>query len=650
MTRKDVDKALFQEYAPVFSALTDYLVRFEKDGYDEKTAVHIEGLLTKSEHTPLNDLFDLFNAPGLERSALMLVTLVNFSARAARIVASRFHTPVGSVTPEAVCELFRGVSDIFPLCMSLSADSLLDRVCDGVRLAWSASMTLKPFAARFIADGGIDDDAFLPAPPVDDSGYIALAGNTRAEREIRAAISCRSADLRRIIAVCGEEGSGRRTAVSRTLASVGMEYVMLRTDLRYDRKQIRELALKLALLGAMPVAVQSARTDSDSFIRFVDTLCEEAGTVVAVCEEQTAAIPATTETVLIKTVLPTMDEQVRIWERELHAYRTDETVALSELAGEFSFTAGGIKRALRFARMLASGETLNAADIKNGCCRSVNNDMGSKAVKINCIFGWDDIILPEQSKRLMKTACDQIRYRHQVYDTWGFSGKIAYGKSVSMIFTGPPGTGKTMAAQIIASELGLDIYRISLANVVSKYIGETEKNLDDIFQKAKKSRIVLFFDEADVLFSKRTEVKDSNDKYSNMESAFLLQKIEEYNGVVILATNFIQNFDEAFKRRIKLTIDFPFPDREMRMTLWKKAFPKELPLDHIDYEYLVNRFELSGSNIKNIALHSAFLAAAESSPVVGMKHIVTALKNEYAKSGKAFTKSEAGEYFYYIDG
>ncbi|MBP3855997.1 MAG: ATP-binding protein [Ruminiclostridium sp.] len=218
-----------------------------------------------------------------------------------------------------------------------------------------------------------------------------------------------------------------------------------------------------------------------------------------------------------------------------------------------------------------------------------------------------------------------------------------------MVFTGPPGTGKTMAAQVIAADLGIDIYRVNLANVVSKYIGETEKHLDEIFDKAKKSRTVLFFDEADVLFSKRTEVKDSNDKYSNMEAAFLLQKIEEYNGIVILATNIVQNFDEAFKRRMKLMIEFPFPDRASRAEMWKRAFPEKLPLDELDLDYLVNGFELSGSNIRNIALHSAFLAAAENAESVGMKHVIAALKNEYSKSGKAFTRAEAGEYYYYID-
>ena len=254
-------------------------------------------------------------------------------------------------------------------------------------------------------------------------------------------------------------------------------------------------------------------------------------------------------------------------------------------------------------------------------------------------------MLPVHSKELLQAACDQVRLRHKVFDGWGFGRKMPYGKSVSMIFTGSPGTGKTMAAQIVAKELGMDIYRISLANVVSKYIGETEKNLNEIFDNAKQSHVILFFDEADALFSRRTEVKDSNDKYSNMEAAFLLQKIEEFSGVVILATNLVQNFDEAFKRRMRFIIDFPFPDADRRRELWKRAFPKKAPLGNIDFEFLVSHYELSGSNIRNIALHSAFPAASGTEEPIGMKHIMAALRNEYAKSGKAFTRVEAGEYY-----
>ena len=634
---------VYEAYKPIFSALTDYLVSFEKSGYDKAAADSILKLLSELDDTPLSDI--LRGRSDAEKFALALGTLVNFSRRAAETVYSVFGVCAGSITPEAVCELLYGVTDIFPMCGS---SSVLSRFFDGAEPRYNAVMTLKSFMARFIAEGYIDDDTF-PSEPYYDMHYIELSENTRAENEIKAAVSTKVIDTTRIIAVTGDEGVGRRTAAKQAVEAAGMYPVELSTDVKYNGREMDELATKLFLLDdAVPIAVQSQSTNAETFAKFVGTLAENVGTVIAVCRDNIADLTSA-ETVAVNIGLPSIDEQYRIWENEIRFYKTDNTVDISELAGEFSFAVGGIKKALRFAEMLAKSDTLSAADIKNGCCRSINPDMGSKAVKINCVFGWDDIVLPEHSKKLMKTACDQVRYRHKVYDTWGFSDKIAYGKSVSMIFTGPPGTGKTMAAQIIAAELGLDIYRIRLANVVSKYIGETEKNLDEIFEKAKKSKVVLFFDEADVLFSKRTEVKDSNDKYSNMESAFLLQKIEEYNGIVILATNLVQNFDEAFKRRMKLMIDFPFPDAERRTEMWKRAFPEKLPLDNIDFDYLVNSFELSGSNIKNIALHSAFLAAAESCPAVGMKHIIAALRNEYSKSGKAFTKAEAGEYYYYID-
>ncbi len=642
---KAVKQNLYEKYAPVFSAIGDYLEAFREHGYDKSAVDRIAGLLQKTGGTPLGEILN--GQSDAVKYTVALGTLVNFSRREAETLTSVFGVRAGSITPEVVCELFFGVADIFPVSGSLSEYSLPERLFDGVRPAYNAVMTLKPFAAHFIADGDIDDDAFAPEPDC-EMRYIPLSENMRAEREIAAAVRSRDTDTRRVIAVCGEEGAGRRTAAVRALEAVGAACVEIRGEIRYDSGRMKELATKLMLLDAVPAVVQG--TDTEGFAKLVSGLSEQLGTVIAVCGEIVPDLGAGTEIVTVRIGDPTMEEQYRIWESELSAYNVDNSVDISELAGEFSFTAGGIRKALRFAEMLSEGDTLIMADIKAGCCRSVNSDMGSKAVKINCVFGWDDIVLPEHSKRLMRTACDQVRYRHKVYDTWGFAGKIAYGRSVSMIFTGPPGTGKTMAAQIIAAELGLDIYRISLANVVSKYIGETEKNLDDIFEKAKKSKVVLFFDEADVLFSKRTEVKDSNDKYSNMESAFLLQKIEEYNGIVILATNLVQNFDEAFKRRMKLMIDFPFPDADRRREMWKRALPEKLPLENIDFDYLVSSFELSGSNIKNIALHSAFLAAADGSRAVSMKHVIAALKNEYAKSGKAFTKAEAGEYFYYIDG
>lgn len=263
-----------------------------------------------------------------------------------------------------------------------------------------------------------------------------------------------------------------------------------------------------------------------------------------------------------------------------------------------------------------------------------------KAKRVPLPFGLEDIVLPKLQKKQIRDACAQVRFKKKVYQEWGMEKIVAYGKGVSILFFGPPGTGKTMAAQIVAAELGMELYRVSLPAVVSKYIGETEKNLDEIFEQAGRRQIVLFFDEADVLFGKRTEIKDSNDKYSNMEAAFLLQKMEEYEGVTILATNYRKNFDEAFSRRMKFVIDFPFPEKEERKEIWKRSIPEKLFAGELDLEYLSERFELSGSNIKNIILHAAFLTAAAGDECLTMPVILEAVKHEYGKLGKVISDHE----------
>lgn len=216
-----------------------------------------------------------------------------------------------------------------------------------------------------------------------------------------------------------------------------------------------------------------------------------------------------------------------------------------------------------------------------------------------------------------------------------------------MLFAGPPGTGKTMAAQVLARELNLELYKVDLSGVLSKYIGETQKNLREIFDEVKKSRSILFFDEADVLFGKRVDVTDARDISANAQTAYLLQKMEEYDGITILATNLLQNFDDAYKRRIKFIIRFTFPRKERRIQLWQKVFPRQMPLgSDLDIEYLAENFELSGAAIKNIAVNAAFLAASRQE-ITGMEHIMTALQQEYEKSGKILGKAELKEYYVY---
>ena len=242
---------------------------------------------------------------------------------------------------------------------------------------------------------------------------------------------------------------------------------------------------------------------------------------------------------------------------------------------------------------------------------------------------------PTSQARIGKLSFTRLPwYRDLVYGDWGFGRKLALGKGLAALFAGPSGTGKTMAAEIIAAELGLELYKIDLSTVISKYIGETEKNLSGIFAEAETSNAILFFDEADALFGKRSEVRDSHDRYANVEVGYLLQRMEEYEGVAILATNLRKNMDDAFLRRLHFTVEFPFPDASERQRIWQRIWPGDTPVDAaLDFGLLAARYELAGGNIRNIAVAAAFLAA-DDGQLVRMRHVIQATQREYQKTGK----------------
>ena len=247
---------------------------------------------------------------------------------------------------------------------------------------------------------------------------------------------------------------------------------------------------------------------------------------------------------------------------------------------------------------------------------------------------FSELKLSKEQYGQMEKICRIIAARKQVLREWGFGKKYSYGNGISVLFYGAPGTGKTMAAQVLANELGMPLLRVDLSQVISKYIGETQKNIGRIFEEAEKCDCILLFDEADAVFAKRSEVSDAQDRYSNAETAYLLQRIEQYDGVSILATNLLQNFDEAFRRRITYMLHFPMPDAALREELWRTILPKETPVEKdVDYRALAQTFELSGAAIKNAALHGAGCAMAEKKPV-GMAHLLDGISNEFQKTGK----------------
>ena len=349
---------------------------------------------------------------------------------------------------------------------------------------------------------------------------------------------------------------------------------------------------------------------------------------------------------------PSIQERSMLWRTFLaqEGLQAEEEKVCDTLAAQFDFTPGVIQEAARLAcrKAAVKGEvTVGTAYLYQACQQKISHKLGERANRVNAAYTWDDLVLEEGPKELLRQACGQITQRGKVYEEWGFADKMAYGRGVSLLFAGPPGTGKTMAAQVLARELNLELYKVDLSGVLSKYIGETQKNLREIFDEVKKSRSILFFDEADVLFGKRVDVTDSRDISANAQTAYLLQKMEEYDGITILATNLMQNFDDAYKRRMKYIIRFTFPQKEQRAKLWEKVFPSKMPLEgDIDIDYLADNFELSGASIKNIALNAAFLAASRQE-VTGMAHIMTALQQEYEKSGKILGKAELQEYYVY---
>ena len=355
--------------------------------------------------------------------------------------------------------------------------------------------------------------------------------------------------------------------------------------------------------------------------------------------------------------IPALEERYTCWKVQLENLSLRiEPRALELLAARFRLTGGQITEAVttallrsqwRAARSTLDQNIYSSApfgdllleELAAAARAQCGHELASLAHKIEPRYEWGDIVLPPDQMAQLREICSQAEHRHVVYDEWGFDRKLSLGKGLNVLFFGPPGTGKTMGAEVIAHELRLDLYRIDLSQVISKYIGETEKNLDRIFTAAETSNAILFFDEADSLFGKRSEVRDSHDRYANIEISYLLQKMEEYQGISILATNLRKNLDEAFVRRLQAIVEFPFPDEEYRRQIWKGVFPKETPLaDDVNVGLIARKVQLAGGNIKNIALTAAFYAAANGS-VVRMAHLIKAAHREHQKLGRSWDET-----------
>ncbi len=462
-----------------------------------------------------------------------------------------------------------------------------------------------------------------------------------------------------MVCLHGDSGSGKRFQIQHLMRRQGRRCVFADLDADEPEERAREAALAARLTDACLCCYHLDGTDGEGqqtplTEKLLQTILgldiRENGLFLL------SRLPIRSQmnrlAIDLEALPPTESERILLFQAYLGETPLEDGLTAEELAAKFRFVPRQIRLACEQAVGLAhlDGAKYISSCLMHRCCyRQVVHKLGDLARPVRPAFTWDDVVMPEEQKKLLQHACSHIKYQHQVYYDWGFDRKVTYGRGLSILFAGVPGTGKTMCAQVIANELNMEMYKINISQIVSKYIGETEKNLQAVFAEAKHSNCILFFDECDALFGKRSEVKDAHDRNANVEVAYLLQQIEEHDGVCIMATNLLGNIDAAFMRRITYVVRFPFPDAAMREEIYRRTIPDTAPLaEDIDWAFLAEKFELSGGHIKNIVLSAAFLAAQEGQPI-GMSQLLRAAVGELRKNEIVVVREELREYADLID-
>jgi hypothetical protein len=504
-----------------------------------------------------------------------------------------------------------------------------------------------------------------PYPAASADLWAASTPIDEATEAIAAFLRGASVTSRLALLLVGRKGSGQRFLAETACARHGLGLLpidcrALAAQPQPDRVVAR--AFRDAAMYGSPLLLEDADALDDpraaETVALLERLQEERGWLIFVdtVNERLRWFPPHRRVVIQLGELD-RDRQRRAWMHQLRrtALPPAEIARIAEtMAAKFRLTAGDIaltwEACARHERLLtdavALGQRLHqeAAAI----CAPV---LGELARKVIPIHRWPDIVLPERKLELLRDIVRQVDHRRKVMEQWGFAAVMNRSLGLNVLFSGPPGTGKTMAAEILSAELQMDLYRINLAAVVSKYIGETEKNLAQIFAQAENANLILFFDEADALFGRRSEVKDAHDRYANIEVNYLLQQMEAYCGIAILATNARQHLDEAFIRRMHIAVDFPQPSPHDRLQIWQKCLPAPAPRAvDLDFEFLAERFELTGASIRSIALTAAYLAADAGDGAIGMAALVQATQRELEKTGRRLVKNDFGPYAVWLDG
>jgi SpoVK/Ycf46/Vps4 family AAA+-type ATPase len=441
-----------------------------------------------------------------------------------------------------------------------------------------------------------------------------------------------------LIQMVGDDADGQRDAASLMAVELGVELHEIRADdipeAPIDRSTLAVLWSRESVLLDSGLLVRADANRPGKHVgSFIDTL---SGGPLFVSSEVPVQVQRPYRCVEINP--PAQGERERLWLMALGESEHGASDVVQGLATQFKVSA----RRIAAAAATAAPEDDEARRIdaaRRACALEIRSRLERLAQSISTVARWDDLVLPDSTTAGLREIANQVRHRALVHEQWGFTSRGSRGLGVTALFTGESGTGKTLAAEVLAGDLGLDLYRVDLSAVISKYIGETEKNLRQIFDAADAGGVILLFDEADALFGKRSEVRDSHDRYANVEVSYLLQRMEAYDGLAILTTNNKVALDRAFHRRVRFILHFPFPDQAQRKAIWQSVFPASVPLRKVDFDRLA-RLNVAGGTARNIAINAAFLAAA-SGRAVGMPDLLAAARGELAKTEKTIPDGEA---------
>jgi hypothetical protein len=441
-----------------------------------------------------------------------------------------------------------------------------------------------------------------------------------------------------VVLLHGDDEDGQTDVAAEITAQLGLQLQRVYAeDLPGSIAEIDALATLWQREAALLGAVLLVQCREPNVPPTAISLVERIGAIIFIA---TREAPSLKRAALLVVVVnkPGAEEQRQLWEEALGPAGAYLNGAVNAVAVQFRLSAQRIHATGHGLRAAVAASDRTNELLWRACREASRSRLDELAHRIEPLAGWNDLILPEAQKATLRQIAAHAKHRLTVYQHWGFAAKSARGLGISALFAGESGTGKTMAAEVLAHELHLDVYRIDLASVVSKYIGDTEKNLRRVFDVAEESGAILLFDEADALFGKRSEVRDSHDRYANIEVSYLLQRMEAYRGLAILTTNMKSALDVAFQRRLTFIVQFPFPDQQQRELIWRGVFPAAVPAEQIDYSKLA-KLSMSGGNIRNIALNAAFLAADEGTPV-RMKHLLQAAHSEAAKRDRPLSDIE----------